>query len=107
MSTPNFSESSSVHRSTACFSLRAEADPATLSRVIEYFAVLNVVPDSVKARRFNGGSMVIDLKVRGLSDDRIDIITHKLRSLVLVHGVTVEVFAAGCDLEDYWLAHSA
>lgn len=107
MSTQEFSEDSSVHRSTACFSLRTEADPAALSRVIEHFALLNVVPDSIKARRFNGGGMVIDLKVRGLSDERIEIIAHKLRSVVVVHSVAVEVFAVGGDLEDYRLARSA
>ncbi|RMF11184.1 MAG: hypothetical protein D6763_03820 [Alphaproteobacteria bacterium] len=81
--------------------MRAAADPATLSRVIEHFALLNIVPETVKARRFNGGALVIDLKVKGLAGDRIDIIARKLRAMVLVHGVAVEVFAAGCDLDDY------
>lgn len=88
----------------ACFCLRVEADPAALSRVIEHFALLNVVPDLVRARRCADGSMVVDIKVRGLCDDRVSVIAHKLRSVVVVHSVGVEVFAVGTDLESYQLA---
>lgn len=89
----------------ACFHMRTEADPAALSRVIEHFALLNVVPDMVKARRFADNSMIVDIKVHGLTDERVEVIGHKLRAVVVVHSVTVDVFAVGCDLEDYRVAH--
>jgi len=101
------SSSSEAHSKTACFCVRTEADPSSLSRLIEFFALLNVVPDSFRSRRFADGSMVVNLKVRGLSDDRVAVIANKLRSTVVVHSVATEIFAVGGDLEDYRLAHSA
>lgn len=107
MFTPVASNPSDYHSRTACFSVRTEADPSALSRLIEFFALLNVVPDSFRSRRFADGTMVVSLKVRGLSDDRVDVIANKLRSVVVVHSVATEIFAVGGDLEDYRLAHSA
>jgi hypothetical protein len=107
MSTLETSSHSTVDSRTACFSVRTEADPSALSRLIEFFALLNVVPDSFRSRRFSDGSLVVNLKVRGLSDDRVAVIANKLRSTVVVHSVATEIFAVGGDLEDYRLAQSA
>lgn len=101
MSTPECSSTNPFGETTACFSVRTEADPSALSRVVEFFALLNLVPDSVRARRFADNTMLFTLKVRGLSDHRIEVITHKLRSVVIVSSVSVEVFAVGGDLADY------
>lgn len=77
------------------FSVQACADPNALLRVVEFFSVNSILPDLVRSRRFKEGDVVIDVRVRGLDDQKVMVIANKLRSCVLVHGVTVEVLAVG------------
>ncbi len=76
------------------FEVRALADPAALSRVVEFFAAQNILPELVRARRFVGGELVIDVKVRDLDEQRSSVIANKLAASVLVCNVGVEILAA-------------
>ncbi|MDA5193142.1 hypothetical protein [Govanella unica] len=82
------------------FCVQAAADSATLSRVLEYFALNNILPETVRSRRFVDGNLVIDLKVKDLDEKRVSVIANKLRSSVLVFGVTVEWISAGQGRQD-------
>ncbi len=91
----------SHQNSTVHFTVQATADPATLSRVVEYFALNNILPETVRCRHFVNGNLVIDIRVKGLDDQRVSILANKLRSCVLVYGVGVEVLAVGTYLDEY------
>jgi hypothetical protein len=86
---------------SACFIVAAEAEPSVLSRVVEHFVVLNSLPDSVRLRRFSGGLLEITVKVRGLDEARSTLVAHKLRQIVTVRQVNLEIFTAGGDIHDY------
>jgi hypothetical protein len=86
---------------SACFTVVADADTAVLSRVVEYFVVLDILPDFVKLRRYAGGRVEISVKVRGLDEARLSLVAHKLRQIVAVNQVSLEVYAVGGDINDY------
>lgn len=87
---PNATPEQSFAPEYAHFVVQACADPATLIRVVEYFALNNILPDLVRSRCFVDGDLVIDIKVRGLEDQRAAVILQKLRASVLVINVTLE-----------------
>ena len=88
-------------QSCVSFTVTAEAEPSVLSRVIEYFVVLNILPDSVRLRRYTDGHLEIVVKARGLDQERVEVIAHKLRQIVTVRQVFTEVFAVGGDINHY------
>lgn len=87
--------------SSACFTVVADADPSVLSRVVEYFVVLDITPDSVRSRRYVDGHLEITVKARGMNEPRIDLMANKLRQIVAVRHVSVEIYAVGGDINDY------
>lgn len=89
-----------VFPTTVHFTVSAAADPAALSRVVEFFALNDILPEVVRSRRFDGGLLTIDIKVRGLDDRRAGVIANKIRVSVLVFSVAVETIAIGADLAD-------
>lgn len=95
----SFSESAAAP-AVVHFSVQAAADPAALSRVIEYFALNTILPETVRCRRYVDGDLVIDVKVKGLDEQRVSILANKLRSCVLVFSVAVEWMAVGSDRRD-------
>lgn len=90
MSSPSLAHPGSSFPEVVCFSVAAVAESGTLSRVIEYFALNDIVPDFVRARRYVTGKMIIDIRVVGLAEQRASVIAHKIRTCVLVHSVAVE-----------------
>lgn len=107
MSTSVVAEAQPFPQNTVHFCVHSAADAGALSRVIEYFALNNLLPDTVRSRRFVDGELVIDIKIKGLDDHRVAVITNKLRANVLVFSVAVEVVAIGLDLEDFHRARGA
>lgn len=97
MSTPNPAQSEPSFQDSFHFCVRAVADPAALSRVIEFFALNSILPDVVKARRFVNGDLTIDIKVCGMDEAKAAVVANKLRASVLVYGVTTEVVTARLD----------
>ena len=69
-----FPETSALYR----LRVTAEADLGALSRVLERFQNLNVVPRRVVAEMGIGDVLYIQVDVSGLPEDRITLITAKL-----------------------------
>jgi|GEM_PF-2226811 len=90
MSTPNTTPSSPLN-STVHFFIQAENDPASLSRVLELFAMRNITPNKVRSSKFRDGNLSIDVSVCDLNDHEKNIIHAKLHEQVLVHTVRNEV----------------
>lgn len=73
---------------TACFAVLADPDPATLPRVLEFFAKRGLVPASVQARLFEAEeSLHVDVQVRTLTREESDYIARCLRAVPLVRQV--------------------
>jgi acetolactate synthase small subunit len=85
-------------RLTACFSVRANADPGVMPRVLELFAKRGLVPSAWHSAI--GGTdraeLAIDIEMRGLGRDLMDYIAACLRQIPLVEVVlTSQQGAAG------------
>jgi acetolactate synthase regulatory subunit len=83
--------------STACFAVRAAADPGSLPRILEIFAKRGLVPSSVQARLTSEAepALSIDLQVAGLETDMVEILAETLRQIWVVERVlTAEVLPA-------------
>lgn len=71
------------------FQVQAVAEPSVLSRVIEQFALRNLVPCQVDCRldRSCEPSLAIDVRVRGLSDQEAAHVARRLGQFPMVLGV--------------------
>ena len=82
---------------TACFAVRAAADPGSLPRILEIFAKRGLVPSSVQARLTGEAepALSIDLQVTGLEPAMVEIVAETLRQIWVVERVlTAEVLPA-------------
>lgn len=82
---------------TACFAVRAAADPGSLPRILELFAKRGLVPSSVQARLTGTGepALSVDLQVAGLEPGLVDVVAESLRQIWVVERVlTAEVIPA-------------
>jgi acetolactate synthase regulatory subunit len=52
-------------QSIACFSVSAQAGPAVLPRILDYFAKRGLVPDYLKATR-SGDALTVDVRMTGM-----------------------------------------
>lgn len=77
-------EPTRVHR----FSIEAEAEADALCRVLNLLALNHALPLQLDARQ-RDGRLHVGLVQQGLSDHRAQVIAHKLRGLVAVHGVVL------------------
>jgi len=85
--TPAEARPTDPHR-TACFSVMAEPDPASLPRVLEFFAKRGLVPASVQSRLFEAEECLhVDVQVRTLTREESDYIARCLRAMPLVRQV--------------------
>ena len=81
MSTPDlFAETSALYR----LRVTAEADLGALSRVLERFQNLNIVPRRVVAEMGIGDVLYIQVDVSGLPEERITLITAKLNQALSI-----------------------
>jgi hypothetical protein len=79
---------------TACFAVRAAADPGSLPRILELFAKRGLVPSSVQSRLVGGAdpALSVDLQVSGLEPALVDVVAETLRQIWVVERVlTAEV----------------
>ena len=72
-----------------CFSVVAAADPGTLPRVLEQFAMRSLVPQRWHAVLTEGDELSIDAQVTGLDAQRTEVLASKLRALICVRSVLV------------------
>jgi len=71
------------------FSLRSEVEPSVLPRVLEPFALRNLVPESVNCRR-ERGAMAIEVVVAGLGIADIEHLTLRLSQIVPIRTVMAD-----------------
>lgn len=79
-----------TERGLACFSVTASADPGTLSRLVEPFAKLNLVPHRLHAATVPGSDgprLEVDLQLSGIEPDRARRFADTLRQVVTVEAV--------------------
>lgn len=74
---------------TARYRLRAEAEPDSLCRVLNLFALQFLTPNSVHVDQMDDW-LDIEVGVEGLSWHRAQVIAQKLRNLVCVGEVSLE-----------------
>ncbi|GAA0304256.1 hypothetical protein GCM10009087_12660 [Sphingomonas oligophenolica] len=70
----------------ARFSVRARADAQTLSRLVNYFAQMDLTPSRVRAEEAHG-MLRVSIEQGDIPDDRAELIAEKMRSSVLVESV--------------------
>jgi hypothetical protein len=79
---------SSSH-SNVCYRLQAEAEPDTLCRVLNLFALQFLTPHSVQVSQ-QDDLLDIEIGIGGLSRHRAEVIAQKLRNLVCVAQVRLD-----------------
>lgn len=75
--------------STVRYCLQAEAEPDSLCRVLNLFALQFLTPHSVQVSQ-RDDLLDIEIGIGGLSWHRAEVIAQKLRNLVCVGDVTLE-----------------
>ena len=78
---------------TAQFTVQAEAEPSVLARVLEPFALRNLVPLAVHCRRARSG-LRIEVTVAGLEVQVVEHLTARLNQLVPVETVLARLVPA-------------
>ena len=75
---------------TACFSLRARAEPGVMPRVLELFAKRGLVPCFYQSSTLGDDQsrLTIDIQMRGLGGETMDYIAACLRQIVYVEVVS-------------------
>lgn len=68
-------------KSTACFSLVADADPGVMPRVLELFAKRGLVPSLWHSRIAPTGELTIDLQMQGMEAQKAHQIAGCLRQI--------------------------
>ena len=68
-------------KSTACFSVVAEADPGVMPRVLELFARRGLVPSLWHSRVAAAGELTIDLQIEGMEAEKARHIAACLRQV--------------------------
>ena len=78
----------------ACFSVLTEADPSAVPRVLEIFALRDLIPSQIHVTRSGGDNLrapeaelTIDVQVSGVGRDASEAIARKLRAIICVHSV--------------------
>lgn len=82
----------SAAHSTVCYRLQAEAEPDTLCRVLNLFALQFLTPHRVQVDQ-QDETLCMEIAVTGLSWHRAEVIGQKLRNLVCVGEVSLETVA--------------
>lgn len=78
----------------ACFSVSSDVDPSALPRVLEVFALRDLVPTQVHVAQVGYGpprdgesELAIDVQVSGLDAEAAEPIARKLRAIICVRSV--------------------
>ena len=79
------------------FSVLAEHDNGTLARMLDMFAVRDVRPDTLSARRTQDGMHWIELDCSDLDDHAAAILLSKIRQIVTVKTARIETLVLKLD----------
>ncbi|MDA0229254.1 MAG: hypothetical protein O3B21_03615 [Proteobacteria bacterium] len=78
----------------ACFSVLTEADPSAVPRVLEIFALRDLIPSQIHVTRSGGNNvrapeaeLTIDVQVPGVGREASEAIARKIRAIICVHSV--------------------
>ena len=78
----------------ACFSVLTEAGPSAVPRVLEIFALRDLIPSQIHVTRSGGknvrtpeSELTIDVQVSGVGHEASEAIARKLRAIICVHSV--------------------
>lgn len=87
----------------ACFSVLTEADPSAVPRVLEIFALRDLIPSQIHVTGGGGenlrapeAELVIDVQVSGVGRKASEAIARKLRAIICVHSVLTSERQAHC-----------
>ncbi len=72
------------------FSVQAECEPSTLSRVLELLSVRGVRYDTMSARKTNDGFQWIELDCRDVEDHSALVVLNKIRQIITVRSAQME-----------------
>lgn len=59
----------------------ADDDPGAITRVLERFQNLNVLPRKVTAERATTGLLHVEVQIAGLAEEMLSLVTNKLNSM--------------------------
>lgn len=79
------------------FSVLAEYEPNTLSRVLELFTIRAIMCDAVSARRTEDGFQWIELDCADLPDPDAGVLLNKIRQIVTVKTARIETLVLRLD----------
>jgi len=71
------------------FTLRAAAEPSVLPRILENFALRNLVPQKLESRQA-GGDLVVSLSVCGLDETESRHLQLRMLNIVPVYSVDLD-----------------
>jgi len=72
------------------FSVQAEYEVNTLSRVLELFTIRGLCCDTLSAKRTDDGLHWIELDLSDICDQHTSVLMNKLRQIISVRSVRVE-----------------
>lgn len=91
MSSPSASRASFHASPLTCFSVQTDAEPTTLARVLEVFALRTVMPTRfhsvIDTAEAAAPRLSVDIQVAGLAPEMAEAITRKLGAVVGVRSV--------------------
>jgi hypothetical protein len=76
---------------TFCLTVRTDADPGSLPRVLEVFAKRGMVPSKLFSVATGADELTVDLQVTGIDEDLGAVIANQLRSQVGIETVLTSV----------------
>jgi|HubBroStandDraft_1064217.scaffolds.fasta_scaffold00853_10 hypothetical protein len=84
---------------TACFAVRATAEPGILIRLIELFAKRGLVPAAVQARLVgpDRDQLAVDLQIGGLDPRLAEILAETMRQMISVERVLLAELRDGAE----------
>lgn len=77
-------------RTRTRFSVQAEYEVNTLSRVLELFTIRGLSCDTLSAKRTDDGQHWIELDCSDVEDQQTNVLMNKLRQIISVRSVRVE-----------------
>jgi hypothetical protein len=75
------------------FHIEADAEPESLARLMNFFAQQLLLPQTVSMTQQNG-ALFLDIEQHAISAHRAEVIAQKMRSLVCVVDVSLQVLRA-------------
>jgi hypothetical protein len=76
---------------TVKYHITTDCDPASLSRVLELFALRGMIPSHVRSNKYNDDLLSIEIHITNVTDKEAQVILEKLHAQILVRFANIEV----------------